>query len=58
MDRMNELWRETGGPGTAPAVSPRSIKNRVNAALDADPKDLLTVAASLGRLASAAVRAL
>lgn len=37
MDRMSELWRDVGGPGKAPGVSVRAVKNRVNAALDADP---------------------
>lgn len=37
MDRMNELWRDVGGPGQAPGVSVRAVKNRVNATLDADP---------------------
>lgn len=36
MERMNELWRDVGLPGTAPAIDPRRVKNRVNAALDAD----------------------
>lgn len=37
MDRMNELWRDMGGPGKAPGANVRAVKNRVNAALNADP---------------------
>lgn len=36
MERMNELWRDAGLPGTAPAIEARAVKARVNAALDAD----------------------
>lgn len=36
MERMNELWRDVGLPGTAPAIDPQAVKARVNAALDAD----------------------
>lgn len=36
MERMDELWRDAGLPGTAPAVEVQAVKARVNAALDAD----------------------
>lgn len=36
MERMNDLWRDVGLPGTAPAIDPRRVKTWVNAALDAD----------------------
>lgn len=37
MGRMDELWKETGGPGTPPAIHVRAVKKRVNAVLNADP---------------------
>ena len=36
----------------------RTVEDALRAALDADPKDLLTVTGSLARLAGAALRAL
>jgi hypothetical protein len=40
------------------ALEPKNLANALRAALDADPKDLLTVTGSLARLAGAALRAL
>lgn len=39
MKRIDELWRDVGGPGKAPGISVRAVKDRVNATLDADPKE-------------------
>ncbi len=36
MARLDELWRETGGPGRPPRADARRVKARVNAVLDAD----------------------
>ncbi len=57
MDRMNELWRDVGGPGTAPGVSVRAVKARVNAALDADPGERKVYMKQKLRLALAAAAA-
>ncbi len=39
MGRMDELWQFAGGPGLAPETDARTVKARVNAALDADPAE-------------------
>ena len=39
MARLNELWRETGGPGLPPCPDSGRVKARVNAALDAGPAE-------------------
>ncbi len=57
-DTLYELLSSGEAKTVKEALEPQNLANVLHAALDADPKDLLTVAASLGRLASAAVRAL
>ncbi len=37
MKRMDGLWAELGGPGAPPEADGSAVKNRVNAALNADP---------------------
>ena len=57
-DTLYELLSDRDTKTVKEALEPKNLANALRASLDADPKDLLTVAASLARLAGAAVRAL
>ena len=57
-DTLYELLSSGDATTVKEALEPKNLANALRAALDADPKDLLTAAASLGRLAGAALRAL
>ena len=57
-DTLYELLSSGDATTVKEALEPKNLANALRAALDADPKDLLTAASSLGRLASAALRAL
>lgn len=58
VDTLYELLSSGDATTVKEALEPKNLANALRAALDADPKDLLTAAASLGRLAGAALRAL
>ena len=57
-DTLYELLSDRDAKTVKEALEPANLANALHAALDADPKDLLTVASSLARLAGAAIRAL
>ena len=57
-DTLYELLSSGDATTVKEALEPKNLANALRAALDADPKDLLTAASSLGRLAGAALRAL
>ena len=58
VDTLYELLSSGDARTVQEALEPKHLANALHAALNADPKDLLTVAASLGRLAGAALRTL
>ena len=58
VDTLYELLSSGDAKTVKEALEPQNLASALLAALDADPKDLLTVASSLARLAGAAVRAL
>ena len=58
VDTLYELLSSGDARTVKEALEPKNLANALHAALDADPKDLLTVAASLGRLVGAALRVL
>ena len=58
VDTLYELLSSGDAKTVKEALEPKHLANALHAALDADPRDLLTVAASLGRLAGAALRLL
>lgn len=58
VDTLYELLSSGDATTVKEALEPKNLANALRAALDADPKDLLTAASSLGRLAGAALRAL
>ena len=58
VDTLYELLTDGDAKTVKEALEPQNLANALHAALDADPKDLLTVAASLARLAGAALRSL
>ena len=58
VDTLYELLSSGDARTVKEALEPKHLANALHAALDADPKDLLTVATSLGRLAGAALRIL
>lgn len=57
-DTLYELLSSSDAKTVKEALEPANLANALRASLDADPRDLLTVAASLARLAGAALRAL
>ena len=57
-DTLYELLTDRDARTVKEALEPANLAAALRAALDADPRDLFTVAASLGRLAGAALRAL
>lgn len=57
-DTLYELLSSGDAKTVREALEPKNLAGALRASLDADPRDLLTVAASLARLAGAAVRAL
>lgn len=57
-DTLYELLSSGDARTVKEALEPKNLANALRASLDADPKDLLTVAGSLARLAGAALRAL
>ena len=58
VDTLYELLSSGDARTVKEALEPKNLANALHAALDADPRDLLTVAASLGRLAGAVLRTL
>ena len=57
-DTLYELLSSGDARTVKEALEPKNLANSLRAALDADPRDLLTAAGSLARLAGAALRAL
>lgn len=57
-DTLYELLSSGDARTVKEALEPKNLANALHAALDADPRDLLTVAASIGRLAGTALRML
>ena len=57
-DTLYELLSSGDAKTVKEALEPKNLASALRASLDADPRDLLTVAASLTRLAGAALRAL
>lgn len=57
-DTLYELLTVRDAKTVKEALEPQNLANALRSALDVPPKDLLTVAASLARLARAALRAL
>ena len=57
-DTLYELLSSGDAKTVQEALEPKNLVNTLHAALDADPRDLFTLAASLTRLAGAALRAL
>lgn len=58
VDTLYELLSSGDARTVKEALEPKHLANALHAALDADPRDLLTVAASLRRLVGAALRML
>ena len=58
VDTLYELLTDQDAKTVKEALEPKNLANALLAALDTDPRDLLTVASSLARLAGAALRAL
>ena len=58
VDTLYELLSSGDAKTIREALEPKNLASALHAALDADPRDLLTVASSLARLAGAALRAL
>ena len=56
-DTLYELLSSGDARTVKEALQPANLAFALRAALDADPKDLVTVAASLARLGGAALRA-
>ncbi len=57
-DTLYELLTDRDARTVKEALEPKNLANALRAALDVDPKDLLTLTGSLARLAGAALRAL
>lgn len=57
-DTLYKLLTDRDAKTVQEALEPKNLANALRAALDIDPGDLLTVTASLARLAGAALRAL
>ncbi|MCI9155434.1 MAG: DUF2974 domain-containing protein [Lawsonibacter sp.] len=57
-DTLYQLLSSGDAKTVKEALEPKNLVSALRASLDADPKDLLTVASSLGQLAGAALRAL
>jgi len=57
-DTLYELLSSGDAKTVREALEPKNLSSALRAALDADPRDLFTVAASLTRLAGAALRAI
>lgn len=57
-DTLYTLLTDGDAKTVKQALEPQNLANALRAALDADPRDLLTVTGSLARLAGAALRAL
>ena len=57
-DTLYDLLSSGDAKTVKQALEPQNLASALRAALDADPKDLLTLAASLARLAGSALRAL
>jgi len=57
-DTLYELLSSGDAKTVKEALEPKNLAGALHAALDADPKSLLTAAASLARLAGAALRAI
>lgn len=57
-DTLYELLTDQDAKTVKEALEPANLSAALRASLDADPRDLLTVASSLARLAGAALRAL
>ena len=58
VDTLYELLSSGDAKMVQEALEPKNLANALRAVKDADPKDLLTLASSLARLAGAALRAL
>ncbi len=58
VDTLYELLSSGDAKTIREALEPKNLASALHAALDTDPRDLLTVASSLARLAGAALRAL
>ena len=57
-DTLYQLLSSGDAKTVKEALEPKNLADALRAALDADPKDLLTVADALARLGGAALRAL
>ena len=58
VDTLYELLSDQDAKTVRDALEPKNLANALRAALDVEPKDLLTLASSLARLAGAVLRAL